>query len=89
MGNGNSYHQMSAWLSPEEIIDLTARKRWSAQSKALADLGVPFMLNAVGRPLVERAAVLRCGEKPTRAPSEPNWAAMEALALSRNSPRKR
>jgi hypothetical protein len=62
---------VSAWLSPDEVEELTARKRWTAQCRALAMMGVPFKPNAVGRPLVERAAVLKT--KPERTPAEPNW----------------
>jgi hypothetical protein len=67
---------MSTWLTPEEIIELTARKRWTTQCLALAQMGIPFRPNFAGRPLVERAAVLRYDNKPTHAPSkpnEPNW----------------
>ena len=47
------------WLSPDEGAELTERKRWTAQCRMLAEMGVPFTPNAVGRPLVERAAVLQ------------------------------
>lgn len=67
---------MSPWLSPEEVEELTDRKRWSAQCRALAAMGVPFRPNAVGRPLVERAVVLT-GEKRQRAKTEPNWDAID------------
>lgn len=46
------------WLTPDEVAELTARIRWTAQCRQLAAMGVPFKPNAVGRPLVERAAVL-------------------------------
>lgn len=64
----------SLWLSPAEVEELTGRVKWSAQSRALAAMGVPFRPNAQGRPLVERAAVLKhAGEKRQRKPTEPNW----------------
>lgn len=66
---------MSPWLSPDEVEELTGRKRWSAQCRALAMMGVPFRPNAVGRPLVERTAVLT-GQKPPKAKTEPNWNAI-------------
>jgi hypothetical protein len=47
----------TGWLTPAEVEELTARKRWKAQCVMLAQMGVPFRPNAVGRPLVERAAV--------------------------------
>lgn len=67
------------WLSPEEVSELTARMRWKAQCKALADMGVPFKPNAVGRPLVERAAVL---SQPAakKKKVEPNWGAVRGKA---------
>lgn len=71
---------MSAWLTPDEIIELTDRKRWGAQRDALKQMGVPFRPNAAGRPLVERAAVLRYRGKPERAPDEPNWGALDHAA---------
>ena len=67
---------MSEFLPPETIIELTARKRWSAQCRALAAMGIPFIANAVGRPLVERSAVLS-EDRPVRKPREPDWSAMQ------------
>lgn len=69
-----------AWLTTDEVAELTARKRWTAQCRKLAAMGVPFKPNAVGRPLVERAAVL---SKPvaTRKPrTTPNWDAVNGKA---------
>lgn len=67
------------WLSPEEMVQLTARQRWTAQCRILARMGVPFTPNAVGRPLVERAAVVSAPAKP-KAKREPNWGAMRGKA---------
>lgn len=47
------------WLHPDEVAELTGRVRWSAQCRILARMGVPFRPNGVGRPLVERSAVLK------------------------------
>lgn len=47
------------WLHPDEVAELTGRVRWSAQCRVLARMGVPFRPNGFGRPLVERAAVLK------------------------------
>ena len=68
-----------AWLTPDEVVELTARKRWSAQCKALAGMGVPFRPNAVGRPLVERSAVLSDKPKPKKK-WEPDWNAIRGKA---------
>lgn len=64
------------WLTPEEVTELTARSRWSAQCRALAAMGIPFRPNAVGRPLVERAAVCKETQPKPRAKRGPN---MDAL----------
>lgn len=60
------------WLSPEEVGELTARSRWTAQCRVLAAMGVPFRPNAAGRPLVERAAVCSVPAK-AKAKRGPNW----------------
>ncbi len=41
-------------------------------------MGIPFAPNRAGRPLVERAAVLRYRGKPERTPDEPNWDGIKA-----------
>ena len=69
-----------AWLTADEVHDLTARVRWSAQRRALAAMGVPFRPNAAGRPLVEAAAVLRYRERPARKPPTPNWSAINGTS---------
>jgi hypothetical protein len=67
------------WLSPDEVHELTDRTRWSAQCRALASMGVPFKPNAVGRPLVERAAVCTTPAK-AKAKRGPNWDALKQEA---------
>lgn len=61
------------WLTPDEVIELTARTRWTAQCRKLAEMGVPFRPNAVGRPLVERAAVLAKPRSTGRRTTVPRW----------------
>jgi hypothetical protein len=70
------------WLTPEEVEELTARQRWSAQCRKLAQMGVPFRPNAVGRPLVERTAVCsNTGAKSKPAAKRgPNWEALRGKA---------
>lgn len=67
---------MTPWLTPDEVTELTALTRWSAQCRALARMGIPFRPNAAGRPLVERTAVLTEAQ-PKRTRREPNWAALK------------
>jgi len=69
----------TTWLSPTEIEELTARKRWSAQCRVLAAMNIPFRPNAVGRPLVERSSVLQSTQKKKPAKG-PNWGAMNGKA---------
>lgn len=71
------------WLTPDEVFELTARQRWSAQCKMLAQMGIPFLPNAVGRPLVERAVVLNGASKPAKKKIEPNWDAIRGPARKR------
>lgn len=66
------------WLSPEEVAELTARTRWTAQCRELAKMGVPFIPNAAGRPLVERA--LYASTPKPKAKREPNWGAIRGKA---------
>lgn len=47
------------WLTPVEVMELTDYVQWKAQCRALAQMNIPFRPNRQGRPLVERAAVLR------------------------------
>ena len=64
------------WLTPDEIGELTnCRQRWSAQCRALARMGIPFMPNAAGRPLVRRDAVIPQTTKH-RVRREPDWDAI-------------
>ena len=69
------------WLTPEEVAELTARKKWAAQCRALAAMRIPFRPNAVGRPLVERTAV-SSGAPPTGTArkAKPNWDALDRAA---------
>lgn len=67
------------WLTTEEVETLTGRKRWRAQCRQLAAMGVPFRPNGVGRPLVERAAVVSSA-KPAKKPAAPNWGAIRGAA---------
>lgn len=62
---------MTPWLTPAALLDLTGRKRWSAQARQLRALGIRYILSAEGRPLVEHGAVLT--SKPAAAPREPDW----------------
>jgi hypothetical protein len=67
-------------LNPTEVEELTDRKTRPAQCRALLAMSIPFRPNAAGRPLVERAAVLRYRDAPGRKPTEPDWSALDHAA---------
>jgi hypothetical protein len=43
------------FLTPEEIAELTGRKVRKLQVEQLRTMGIPFYVNAVGRPVVVRS----------------------------------
>ncbi|MGF6648629.1 DUF4224 domain-containing protein [Paraburkholderia sp. GAS82] len=45
------------FLSPQELVVLTGRKVKSKQIDALRRMGIAFFVNALGKPVVARAAV--------------------------------
>lgn len=45
------------FLTDSEIVQLTARKVKRCQIDALRQMGIPFRVNAAGRPVVCRSAV--------------------------------
>lgn len=60
---------MSAtFLEQNEIFELTGRKLKSLQVQALRQMGVPFFINAIGRPVVTRTAIE--GKAEQAVPSE-------------------
>lgn len=67
----------SPWLSASEVAELTGLEpeSWKAQCRKLAKMGVPFITNGAGRPLVERGFILQHAAKP-KAKRGPNWSAI-------------
>lgn len=64
---------MSAmFLSLDELAELTGRKIKSKQIEALRRMGVPFRVNAVGRPVVAAAAI-EGARMPPPSQIEPIW----------------
>lgn len=45
------------FLTPEEVAELTGRKLKNKQILALAKMGIPYFVNAAGRPIVTRAVI--------------------------------
>ncbi len=70
---------MTTWLPATAIEELTHRKRWSAQARALAAMSIPFRLSAQGRPLVEPAAVLTTPRQPAKT-TGPRWDRLQRAA---------
>ena len=48
---------MTTFLTPSDVSELTGRKNKSLQIAALLKMGLPFWVNAIGKPVVARAAI--------------------------------
>lgn len=59
------------FLTADELVTLTGRRTRPAQIEALRRMGVAFRVNAIGAPVVTRAAVL--GQADVR-PAKSGWA---------------
>ena len=59
------------FLNQEELATLTGRKMKSKQIEALRRMGLPFHVNAVGKPVVARVAIE--GRREAAETSKPNW----------------
>ncbi|HEX2981348.1 MAG TPA: DUF4224 domain-containing protein [Anaerolineaceae bacterium] len=57
------------FLTPDEIVALTGRKLKGAQIAQLRTMGIPFYVNAVGRPVVVRAVL----ETKQQEQPKPRW----------------
>ncbi len=62
---------MRMFLNLEELAELTGRKLKSKQIETLRRMGVPFRINAVGRPVVASAVIDGVRLKPVS--KEPIW----------------
>lgn len=62
---------MGMFLTAEELAELTGRKIKSKQIEALRRMGLPFHVNAVGKPVVSAAAIE--GRKQPVAAAAPVW----------------
>lgn len=58
------------FLTQEELVILTGRKIKSKQIEALRRMGLPFHVNAVGKPVVARVAI---EGRAAESPPEPRW----------------
>lgn len=69
------------FLTSEELVELTGRRRSSAQKNALRMMGVDFLIRPDGTLVVSRRNVEELlGARPEKVkkkpPIEPNWYAM-------------
>lgn len=55
------------FLDDEELFELTGRKQRRLQIEALKRMLIPFRINAIGRPIVTRTAIVGGSEKTTEA----------------------
>lgn len=60
------------FLTDDELAELTGRRVRRLQIEALRKMMIPFRVNALGRPVVTRAAVL--GQQSVQATPSPRWA---------------
>lgn len=59
------------FLTDDELAELTGRRVRRLQIEALRKMMIPFRVNALGRPVVTRAAVL--GQQSVQATPAPRW----------------
>lgn len=60
------------FLSAEELVRLTGRKVRMKQIDMLRRMGIPFFVNALGRPVVARASV-EGGTRVVTKPADESW----------------
>ena len=60
---------MSMFLTIQDLCELTGRKTKSRQIEALLRMGLPFWVNAIGKPVVTLAAI----EGRREVPQEKAW----------------
>ncbi|VVE56415.1 hypothetical protein PCA20602_05100 [Pandoraea capi] len=63
---------METFLTREEVQYLTGRQIKTKQAEALRRMGIPFFLNAGGRPIVARVAIE--GRGGDLVVGKPRWA---------------
>lgn len=60
----------STFLEREEIKELTGRTKVALQIAQLSKMGIPFFVNAVGRPVVTRSAIEGRSAAPAATPKK-------------------
>lgn len=62
---------MQTFLTADELVALTGRKRKGHQIEALRQQGIPFYVSAIGRPVVVRSVLT--GGTPTAQADRDEW----------------
>lgn len=62
---------MGMFLTSDDLAQLTGRRIKSKQIEALRRMGLPFHVNACGKPVVPVAAIE--GRKEAATPVKPRW----------------
>lgn len=60
------------FLSDDQLRELTGRKVRRCQIESLRQMGIPFRVNAAGRPVVCRSAV-EGGKSAVTSPTDSGW----------------
>jgi hypothetical protein len=68
------------FLTPEEIEVLTGYTRKAEQRRELESLGIRFLVNHTGRPVVMRAVLFEKFGTASRRSAMPNLQALEAIS---------
>ena len=63
----------SIFLSPIEVGELTSYTRHGKQCEALRAMGIPFMVNPAGRPIVARAIFEARQAEETKPTARRKW----------------
>ncbi len=69
--DGGKAKPIAAFLTADDIATLTGRKLKSLQVQALRKMGIPFFINAIGRPVVAGSTVE--GKAPVIPQEKPAW----------------
>jgi len=73
--------ELHMFLDRDELKGLTGYTRASAQMRWLREQGIPYLVNAIGMPVVATEEIQRKlvrGDRNTQSRSEPNWGALNA-----------
>lgn len=73
---------MGMFLTADELVELTGRKIKTKQIEALRRMGLPFHVNAVGKPVVATATIEGRKEAAPEAP-EKIWEMPRRAAVTR------